>query len=216
MKLYNSMLSPYSARVRIALYAKNLACEIATAPGGTGSAEYKRLNPTGKVPALDDAGALIVESEVICEYLEERYPTPVLMPSDPVARARVRTLSRFGDLYLAPPMTALFGQLNPKTRDAKLVGEKLAELSAKLDQLEQLLVAEPFAAGKELTLADCTLAPHFFFLTRILPGVGGPSPLEGRPKSARVGEAVAKHPAVARVLGEMGAEFAERMGGAAR
>lgn len=216
MKLFNSMLSPYSSRVRIALYAKNIPCEIATAPGGTGSAEFKALNPIGKVPALEDAGALIVESEVICEYLEERYPAPALMPADPVARARVRTLSRFGDLYLAPPMTALFGQLNPKTRDAKLVAEKLAELGAKLDQLEQLLVAEPFAGGKELTLADCTLCPHFFFLTRILPIVGGPSPLEGRPKTARVGAAVTQHPAVAKVMSEMSAEWDVRMGGAAR
>lgn len=214
MKLFNSMLSPYSARVRIALYAKNVACEIAAAPGGTGSAEYARLNPIGKVPALEDGGALIVESEVICEYLEDRHPSPPLLPSDAVARARVRTLSRFADLYLAPPMSALFGQLNPKTRDAKLVAEKLAELAMRLDQLEQLLVAEPYAGGKELSLADCALCPMFFFLTRIVPAVGGPSPLEGRPKTARVGEAVAKHPAVARVLAEMSAAFAERMGGA--
>jgi glutathione S-transferase len=216
MKLYNSMLSPYSSRVRIALYAKNLPCELVAPPGGTGSAEYKRLNPTGKVPALEDGGAVIVESEVICEYLEERYPSPTLLPSDLVARARVRTLARFADIYIAPVLTPLFGQLNPKTRDAKLVAEKLAELGGKLDQLEQLLVAEPYAGGKELTLADCTLCPLFFFLTRIVPALGGPSPLEGRPKTARVGEAVAKHPAVQKVLAEMGAAFRERMGGAAR
>jgi glutathione S-transferase len=216
VKLYNSMLSPYSSRVRIALYAKGLPCEITTAPGGTGSAEFKRLNPIGKVPALEDAGEVIAESEVICEYLEERYPTPALLPADPLARARARTLSRFADLYIAPPMSALFGQSSPKARDARLVGEKLAELAMRLDQLETLLVAEPFAAGKQLTLADCALCPHFFFLTRILPIVGGPSPLEGRPRTARVGDAVAKHPAVARVLGEMSAAFAERMGSPAR
>lgn len=216
MKLFNSMLSPFSARVRIALYAKNLPCEIAAAPGGTGSAEFKKLNPTGKVPALEDAGAVIAESEVICEYLEERFPAPPLMPSDPVARARVRALARFADLYLAPVLTPLFGQLDPKTRDAKLVAEKLAELAVKLDQLEQLLVAEPFAGGKELTLADCALCPIFFFLTRIAPVLGGANPLDGRPKTARVGAAVAQHPAVAKVMGEMRAEWEERMGGAAR
>ena len=202
--------------MRIALYAKNLACELAAAPGGTGSDEFRRLNPTGKVPALDDGGAVIVESEVINEYLDERYPSPPLLPADLVARARVRTLSRFADLYLGPVLSPLFTQLNPQTRDAKLVAEKLAELSVKLDQLEQLLVAEPFAGGKELTLADCTLCPMFFFLTRIVPNLGGANPLEGRPKSARVGEAVAKHPAVAKVIGEMSVAFAERMGGAAR
>ncbi len=211
MKLFNSMLSPYTSRVRIALYAKNLPCELAAAPGGSGSAEYKRLNPTGKIPALVDGDAVIVESEVINEYLEDRYPTPALLPSDPVARARVRTLTRFADLYLAPVLSPLFGQMNPATRDARVVAEKLGELNEKLDQLEALLEAEPYAGGKELSLADCALCPMFFFLTRIVPALGGASPLEGRPKVARVGEAVAKHPAVARVLGEMGTAFAELM-----
>ena len=216
MKLFNSDLSPYSARVRIAIYAKNLPVEIVAAPGGTGSPEYKKLNPTGKVPALEDGGQVIAESEVICEYLEDRFAAPALRPADPLGRARVRTLSRFADLYLAPPLSALFGQLNPATRDAKLVAEKLAELSAKLDQLEALVVASPYAAGSELTLADCALAPVFFFLTRLMPSLGGPSPLEGRPKLAHIGDEVVKHPAVAKVLGEMGVAMAERMKGAAR
>jgi len=214
MRLFNADLSPYSARVRIALYAKSLPVEIVSPPGGTGSAEFKRLNPTGKVPALEDGGGVVVESEVICEYLDDRYPTPALRPADPLARARMRTLSRFADLYLSPPLTALFGQMNPATRDPKLTAEKLGEVAVKLDQLEALVVAGPYAAGAELSLADCALAPIFFFLTRLMPAVGGPDPLAGRPKLARVGDAVAKHPAVAKVLAEMETAMAERMGGA--
>lgn len=216
MRLYNANLSPYASRVRIAIYAKNLPVEIVSAPGGTGSAEYKKLNPMGKVPALDVDGTVIPESEVINEYLDDRFPTPALRPADPLARARMRVLSRFADVYLAPPLSGLFGQLNPATRDAKLVGEKLVELATRLDQLEALVVASPYAAGSELTLADCALAPVFFFLSRLLPMVGGKSPLEGRPKLARVGEAVGKHPAVSRVLGEMGEAMAARFGGGSR
>ncbi len=217
MKLYNSNLSPYSARVRIAIYAKNLPVEILPPPGGTGSSEFKRLNPLGKVPALDADGALIVESEVIVEYLEDRFPTPSLRPADPLACARMRTLSRFSDLYLAPPLSALFGQMNPATRDPKIVDEKLADLSTRLDQLESLVAPEgPYAAGPELTLADCALCPVFFFLTRVIPMLGGKNPLEGRPRLARVGETVAKHPAVAKALDEMSAAMAERMKSGAR
>lgn len=211
MKLYNVDMSPYASRARIAIYAKNLPVEIVPAPGGTSSSEYKQLNPIGKVPALEVDGQVIIESEVIVEYLEDRFPTPSLRPADPLARARMRTLSRFADLYLAPPIGALFGQMNPATRDAKLVAEKLAELSNRLDQLESLIVAGPFAAGPELSLADCALCPMFFFLTRVLPAVGGKNPLDGRPKLARVGEVVGKHPAVARVLEEMSKAMAERM-----
>jgi glutathione S-transferase len=211
MKLYNANLSPYASRVRILIYAKSLPVEIVSPPAALGSPEYKKLNPTGKVPALEADGRIIAESEVINEYLEDRFPTPPMRPSEPIARAQMRVLSRFADLYLSPPLTALFGQTNPKTRDAKLVAEKLAEAAQKLDQLEQLVVAGPYAAGPDLTLADCALAPLFFFLTRILPAVGGPSPLAGRPKLARIGETVAKHPAVSKVLAEMGAAMAERL-----
>jgi len=209
MKLYNANLSPYAARVRVAIYAKNLPIEIVSPPGGTGTPEYKKLNPTGKVPALEVDGQVIAESEVINEYLDDRFPTPALRPADPLARARMRVLSRFGDLYLSPALGGLFGQTNPATRDAKLVAEKLAELAAKLDQLEQLVVAGPYAAGPELSLADCSLATLFFFLGRLLPAVGGPDPLAGRPKLKKVGDAVAAHPAVAKVLAEMATAWAE-------
>jgi glutathione S-transferase len=209
MKLYNANLSPYTSRVRIAIYAKNLPVEIVTPPGGTGTPEYKRINPTGKVPALEVDGQVIAESEVINEYLEDRFPTPALRPADPLARARMRTLSRFVDLYLSPVLGALFGQTDPAKRDTRLVAEKLGELATKLDQLEQLVVAGPYAAGPELTLADCALAPLFFFLGRLMPAVGGPSPLAGRPKLKRIGDAVAKHPAAAKVLAEMDAAMAQ-------
>ncbi len=209
MKLYNADISPYASRVRIAIYAKNLPVEMVAPPGGTGSAEYKQLNPTGKVPALAIDGHVIAESEVINEYLEDRFPTPSLRPSDPLARARMRTLSRFADLYLAQSIRPLVAQMNPATRDAKLVEEKLAELDTRLDQLEAIIVAGPFAAGPELTLADCALCPVFFFLTRLIPALGGKNPLDGRPRLARVGEAAAKHPAVARVLAEQGEAMAQ-------
>jgi len=216
VKLYNLNLSPYASRVRIAIYAKNLPVEIVAPPGGLGSAEYGAISPLGKVPALEVDGQLIVESEVINEFLEDRFPTPSLRPADPLARARMRMLSRFADLYLSPPLSALFTQMNPATRDAKLVGEKLAELSTRFDQLERLVVAGPYAAGAELSLADCALAPVFFFLTRIIPAVGGKSPLEGRPKLAQIGETLGKHPAVAKVTAEQTAAMAERLKGGGR
>jgi glutathione S-transferase len=158
MKLYSVDLSPYASRVRIAIYAKNLPIEIVAPPGGLGSAEFNELSPLGKVPALEVDGRWVVESEVINEFLEDRFPTPPLRPADPLARARMRELSRFADLYLSPPLTVLFAQMNPATRDAKLVAEKLAELDLRLDQLESLVVAGPHGAGASLSLADCTLA----------------------------------------------------------
>jgi glutathione S-transferase len=211
MKLYNANLSPWSTSCRIQIYAKNLPVELVEPPGGAASEEYRRKNPLGKVPALEVDGVVIPESAVICEYLEDAFPTPSLRPERPLDRARMRLLVRVHDLYLTPPLYALFSHLDPATRDAALVKEKLAELRLRLDQLEGLLVATPFAAGPALTLADCALAPFFFFATRVLPMFGAPSPLAGRPRTASVGEAVGKHPAVAKVLDEMSVALAEWM-----
>lgn len=208
MKLYDSQLSPFAARVRIAIYAKNLPVEFVAPPGGTGTPEYKRINPTGKVPALEVDGQVIAESEVINEYLEDRFPAPSLRPADPLARARMRVLSRFGDLYLLPSLGPLFGQMGAATRDAKLIAQHVAELGMRFDQLEQLVVG-PYAAGPELTLADAALATMFFFLARVIPALGGPSPFEGRPKLQKLQDAFDRHPVVAKVLGEMAAAMAE-------
>ena len=81
MKLYNVPLSPFAARCRIQIYAKKLPIELVDPPGGLGSESYRRLNPTGKVPALQlDDGFVLPESAVIGEYLEDRFPEPALRP----------------------------------------------------------------------------------------------------------------------------------------
>src|SRR6266851_9652113 len=125
MKLYGMNLSNFSTKSRIVVYEKGANIELAAPPGGMKSPEYLKINPLGKIPCLDADGTIIPESEVINEYLEEKYPSPALMPKSPEARAKVRLMSRFHDLYLEPPLRALFPQMNPKTRDEKLVADKL-------------------------------------------------------------------------------------------
>jgi glutathione S-transferase len=214
-KLYDAPLSPFAARCRIQIYAKALPIGIAPPPGGLGSDEFRRVSPLGKVPALDLGESVLPESEVICEYLEDAHPTPPMRPADPLARARGRLLSRFVDLYLIPPLTILFGQVNPKTRDAKLVSEKLAEVAMRLDQLEGFVGSGPYAVGDSLGLADCALAPIFFFLVRLVPLLGGGDPLASRPRLRALEARQREHPAVARALDEMAAALAEMMRGAA-
>src|ERR1700735_4389738 len=146
MKLYSMDLSNFATKSRLVIYEKGLNVEMAAIPGGKlSSPEYAQVNPLGKIPALDADGLLIPESEVINEYLEDKYPTPALMPKSPEGRAKVRIITRFHDLYLEPPLRALFGQLNPKTRDQKLVDEKLTDLKNRIDQLEKMLADGGFA-----------------------------------------------------------------------
>jgi len=214
MKLYNMNLSNFATKSRIVVYEKGANIEMAPIPGtGMKSPEYLQINPLGKVPTLDADGLIIAESEVINEYLEDKFPNPPLMPKTPEGKAHVRSFTRFHDLYLDPPLRALFPQLNPKTRDDKVVTEKLGELQTRLDQLETMLAAGGFAAGPEFTLADCALAPTIFFVTNMLPGFGAKPPLDGRPKLAAWWTKVQTRPSVGKAMGEMGEALKAMLGG---
>lgn len=215
MKLYNLNLSNFATKSRIVIYDKGANVEIVPIPGGNmKSPEYLKINPLGKVPSFDADGVIIPESELINEYLEEKFPTPALLPKSPEAKAHVRLFARFNDLYLDPPLRALFAHLNPKSRDEKVVNEKLTEVQSRLDQLETMLAAPGnFAAGADFTLADCALAPTIFFVTNMLPGFGAKPPLEGRPKLAAWWNHVQTRASVKKALGEMGEALKAMMGG---
>ena len=211
MKLYDSHLSPFASRVRIVLYAKGLAHEQLKPPGGTGSPEYKRINPTGKVPALEVGGRVLPESSAICEYLEDAHPSPALRPADARARADMRVLAAIPDLYLMPEVFPLLRNLSRKGRDEAAVAAALTNVAGGFDRLEQFLVADPHAAGADFTLADASIVPATHFIARVLARFDAPAPSAGRAKLARVMEAAAKQPAAARALAEMTTELDQRI-----
>jgi glutathione S-transferase len=99
LKLYNAPHSTCSQKVRICLAEKGLAFEDVRLDLGKGKdqlkPEYLKLNPNGVVPTLVDDGAVIIDSSVICEYLDEKYPTPRLTPEDLAQRARMRAWMRY-------------------------------------------------------------------------------------------------------------------------
>jgi glutathione S-transferase len=202
MKLYNMYLSNFASKSRLAIYEKGAKIEIVPIPGGDlKSAEYLKIYPLGKTPFLDADGVMIGESEVINEYLEDRFPAPPLLPKDPEGRARSRMVSRFHDLYLEPPLRALFPQVAAKEKDTKLVSEKLADIATRLDQLEKT-VGSPYAVGSAFTLADCALIPTFFFLNVVPPMLGGKAPFDGHPKLGAWWSKVQERESVKKVLGE--------------
>ena len=104
--LYDAPRCPYCARVRIVLAEKavefeTVAIDLAKRPDWI----YEK-NALGKVPVFEEGEFVLPESDVIMEYLEERYPEPQLLPADPEARALVRlVVERFdtnlGDAYYA-------------------------------------------------------------------------------------------------------------------
>ena len=69
--------------------------------------EYLKLNPKGVVPTLVHDGTPVIESTLICEYIDETFPDPPLMPKDPAERARMRLWSKFVDEGLFDGVTEL-------------------------------------------------------------------------------------------------------------
>ena len=152
--LYANQVSNYCAKVRVVLEAKTIAYRVIPPPGGYGSAEYKRLVPMGTIPAIDHDGVVLSESEAINEYLEEMFPEPPLLYGTPAQRAEQRSFARFHDLLLEPPMRALFGDVDPRHRDAERVAAQTGLFSERLLRLESLGRFQPFLAGASLSLAD--------------------------------------------------------------
>lgn len=214
MKLYNSQLSPFSARVRIAAYAKGLDIEIVNAfTDPVLLAELEKINPMRMVPTLVSGSLVLPESEVICEYFEDIGLEPSLRPADAEGRARMRLLSRIGDLYVMTPMTKLSGQISPKGRDLALVERELAELALGIGWLGHYLDGSPFAVGGRFSLADCTLAPILFFYAQIGPMFGYADVFKDAPTVGSYYRSLKNDPSVARVLGEMEAALRKVLGG---
>lgn len=98
MKFFSFWRSLASFRVRIALNLKRVPAEVIFVDldaDAHHADDYRRVNPQMALPSLvEDDGTVLFQSIAILEYLEERYPSPPLLPTDPAGRARVRGLSQ--------------------------------------------------------------------------------------------------------------------------
>lgn len=171
---YATDLSTYCAKVAIVLAAKRVVHERRAPPGGYRSAEYRAIVPLGRIPAIVEGDFVLSESEVINEYLEERFPAPPLLPREPRARARVRFLARFHDLYLEPALRAVFAHVDPGRRDAAHVAAKGAEFDAGLAQLAGLATPQPYLSGPLFTLADCAFPATLGLAALVFGALGHP------------------------------------------
>jgi len=204
MKLYGSLASPYVARVVLAARYKKLELPIEMPAGGIKSPEYLAKNPFGKMPTLEHDGRCVIESQVICEYLEDLYPNPTLLPGDATGRAHARTISRVTDLYVYPESRALFQHMNPATRDAAAVESGKAAYAGVLAKLDGLIPGGPWAAG-EFSTADCSLTPMVVLMQRsIVPMLGATDPVT-LPALGKWWTQVMADPMTSAFVGEYGA-----------
>jgi glutathione S-transferase len=210
MKLYSGDLSPYSARVRMQIYAKRLTDIVIERPASFGTPQFREQNPIGRIPVLDIDGDLMPESDVIAEYLEAVYPEPSLLGATPRESAHIRTLARIGDIYLMNNMFMLSGQARASTRNEGVVELLGGQVVRNVKALDRMIGRDGFACCGRLTLADCALVPALFLIENVLPGVGLADPIAANPNVAAYWTAIQRQEHAAKTLAELHRGLEER------
>lgn len=209
MLLYEHPLSSYAQKVKIALREKGLDFRAETpAAIGTGEAggAFAAASPRNEVPALIDGQAHIFDSTIILEYLEDKYPSPPLLPRDPAARAKARMIEEICDTLYEAVNWGLSEIRWFKRADGEqaekmkaVAARQTAELQA---WLTEKLGTAPWFHGDSFGWADLSVAPYvnrsFFY------GLGTPA---GSPL-ARWRERLCDRPSVAATFAEFEAAAA--------
>jgi glutathione S-transferase len=210
MKLYSGDLSPYSARVRLQIYAKGITDIVLERPASFGTPKFREDHPIGRIPVLDIDGDMMPESEVIAEYLEEVYPEPPMLGATPRETAHIRTLARIGDVYLMNNMFMLSPQSRAKTRNAGIVELLGGQVVRNIKALDKMIGRDGFACCGRLTMADCALVPGLFLVENVLPSTGVENPILRAPNVAAYWAAIQTNEHAAKVLGELHRGLEER------
>src|SRR6202163_1041171 len=92
MVLYSGTTCPFSQRCRLVLFEKGMDFEVRDVDLFNKPEDISTMNPYGQVPILVERDLILYESNIINEYIDERFPHPQLMPADPVMRARARLI----------------------------------------------------------------------------------------------------------------------------
>lgn len=174
MTLYQRADDAYSHRVRIVLAEKGVtydSLDVAKFPKAR--EELNELNPYGSTPTLVDRELVLYTSEIIMEYLDERFPHPPLMPVYPVARGRTRLMIyRINRNWYSLMDKIIQGQESGISTDA----EK-KELTESLVSIAPAFADMPYFLSDEFSLIDCCILP----LLWRLPMLGVELPLQAKP-----------------------------------
>ncbi len=172
LTLYSSQDDVQSHRVRMVLAAKGVSYDRIVVPDPKKPPRMLlEVNPYGSLPTIIDRDLVLYDTGVTCEYIDERYPHPPLMPIDPLSRARLRlAMVRIEQEWL--PLIDAIGTSN--RRNADIARQHLTDA---LLAAVPLFKAAPFFLGAEVSLADCLVAPVVWRL----PSLGIDLPRKARP-----------------------------------
>ncbi len=155
MILYSGSTDPFSHRCRFVLYEKGGDFEVVDVDPNNRPPEVDALNPYGEVPILIERDLTLYNSNIINEYIDERFPHPQLMPADPIMRARAR-------LFIYTFERELFGFvrfLEDRNSDERRRAIARQQIREQLVQLSPILAKNKYLMGDEFTMLDVALAP---------------------------------------------------------
>ncbi len=190
-ELVSLNVCPYVQRVVILLLEKNLPYHIEYIDPYQPPAWFLEWSPTGKVPVMRvDGKAILFESSVIMEYLEEAHPTPAFHPNNPLDKAYSRAWMEFS--------SGLFG-----LQYQLLAAANVEEFNSKLNALQENLVrietqlsdAGPYFGGAQPNLTDIAIAP-FFTRLDLIEAKTPVKLLNDLPKVSALSKALLKRPSV--------------------
>ncbi|MHC2217486.1 glutathione S-transferase [Rhizobium leguminosarum] len=206
LTLVSHHLCPYVQRAAIALLEKGVPFERINIDLANKPDWFLQISPLGKVPLLrieeeDGSKAMLFESSVICEYLEETQPGVALHPKHPLTRARHRGWMEFGSSVLSD----LWGY--ETAQDADPLEAKRKALIAKFATLEGVLTDGPYFAGDDFSLVDAVFAPVFRYFD-LFDTLGDSGIFEGLERVARWRKALSEQ---ASVRAAVGADYPQRL-----
>jgi glutathione S-transferase len=166
MKLYDFSGAPNPKKVRVYLAEKGIKVpmeEVSLLSGQNRTPEFLQKNPLGGLPVLQlDDGSYLPESLAIIEYFEELHPSPPMIGTTPLERARVRALERVAELGVLNSIATIFQNTHPfmagRLKQVPEAAENArARLATNLKVLDAAIGSRPFVAGERPSIADCTL-----------------------------------------------------------
>jgi len=157
MNLYSGTTCPFSQRCRIVLYEKGMDFQIIDVDMFNKPEDIAVMNPYNRLPVLVERDLILYESNIINEYIDERFPHPQLMPGDPVDRARVR-------LFLLNFEKELFVHVSTLESRAAKSNEKALEkarahIRDRLTQLAPVFLKNKYMLGDSFSMLDVAIAP---------------------------------------------------------
>ncbi len=152
MNLYSGTTCPFSHRCRIVLYEKQMDFQVIDVDLFNKPEDIAVINPYNRVPVLVDRDLVLYESNIINEYIDERFPHPQLMPPDPQTRAKARQL-------LFTMEHELFSHIDAIDKSLKSADKARAHIRDRLVELTPILTKQKFLLGEEFSMLDVAIAP---------------------------------------------------------